>query len=127
MTDASQYTSSILTSVKKSLGIMENVTAFDPDIVMHINSVFAKLNQLGVGPEETFVIESKDETWDQFSTDLDLNMVRTYVYMEVRLIFDPPTASVLNSLEKKIAEYEWRLNVAGDRPIDRTNQNESND
>lgn len=125
MTADSGYIPSILTSVKKSLGIQENVTAFDPDILMHINSTFAKLNQLGVGPEETFMIESKDETWDEFSTNLDLNMVRTYVYMEVRMIFDPPTASVLSSLEKKISEYEWRLNVAGDRPIDRTNQNES--
>lgn len=116
---------SILTSVKKNLNIAEDVTAFDPDIILHINSTFAKLNQMGVGPEETFMIEDASEEWDEFSTNLDINMVRSYMYLEVRMLFDPPTASVLTSLEKKIAEYEWRLNVADDDRIYMENQNES--
>lgn len=123
MTEEGPLYESILTSVKKNLNIAENVTAFDPDILLHINSTFAKLNQLGVGPSETFFIEDADATWSDFSTKNDLNMVRSYIYLEVRLLFDPPTASVLTSLEKKIAEYEWRLNVADDDHIYRTVEN----
>lgn len=105
---------SILTSVKKNCNIPEDVTVFDPDIIMHINSVFAQLNQMGVGPRETFMIEDDSAQWDDFSTNLDINMVRSYMYLEVRLMFDPPTASVLSSLEKKRDEFVWRLNVADD-------------
>lgn len=105
---------SILTSVKKNCNIPEDVTVFDPDIIMHINSTFAQLNQMGVGPKETFMIEDDSAQWDDFSTNLDINMVRSYMYLEVRLLFDPPTASVLSSLEKKRDEYAWRLNVADD-------------
>lgn len=116
---------SILTSIKKNLNIPKDVTAFDPDIIMHINTSFSKLNQMGVGPDETFMIDDDTATWEDFSTKLDINMVRTYVYLDVRLVFDPPTASVLTSLEKVKAELEWRLNVADDDSIDRTVQNES--
>ena len=105
---------SILTSVKKNCNIPADVTVFDPDIIMHINSTFAQLNQMGVGPKETFMIEDDSAQWDDFSTNLDINMVRSYMYLEVRLLFDPPTASVLSSLEKKRDEYVWRLNVADD-------------
>lgn len=105
---------SILTSVKKNCNIPEDVTVFDPDIIMHINSVFAQLNQMGVGPKETFMIEDDSAQWEDFSTNLDINMVRSYMYLEVRLMFDPPTASVLSSLEKKRDEFVWRLNVADD-------------
>ena len=118
---------SILTSVKKNLGIPKEITAFDPDIILHINSVFAKLSQLGVGPSETFMIEDDYAEWDDFDTNADLNLVRSYMFLEVRMLFDPPTASVLTSMEKKIAEYEWRLNVAGDELTDRTNQNGTTD
>lgn len=123
MTESGPLYESILNSVKKNLGIMEDVTAFDPDLVLLINSTFAKLHQMGVGPEETFEIEDSSNTWDEFYTNKDIALVKGYIYMEVRLIFDPPTASVLTSLEKKIAEYEWRLNVADDEPIFRSNQN----
>ena len=105
---------SILTSVKKNCNIPEDVTVFDPDIIMHTNSVFAQLNQMGVGPKETFMIEDADAEWSDFSTNLDINMVRSYMYLEVRLLFDPPTASVLSSMEKKRDEFAWRLNVADD-------------
>ena len=125
MTESQPLYESILTSIKKNLNIAEDVTAFDPDILLHINSSFAKLNQMGVGPEETFMIEDSSATWDDFSTNLDINMVRTYIYLDVRLVFDPPTASVLSSLEKKLAEYEWRLNVADDDFVEKDDQNES--
>lgn len=105
---------SILTSIKKNLNIPEDVTAFDPDIIMHINTAFSKLNQMGVGPEETFMIEDKSTTWDEFYTNKDINMVRTYVWLDVRLVFDPPQASVLSALKETKSELEWRLNVADD-------------
>ena len=108
---------SILTSIKKNLNIPEEVTSFDPDILMHINTSFSKLNQMGVGPEETFMIDDKSSTWDEFHTNKDINMVRTYVWLDVRLVFDPPQASVLNALKETKAELEWRLNVADDDRI----------
>ena len=110
---------SILTSIKKNLNIAEEETAFDADIVLHINSVFAELYQLGVmADDEPFSIEGADETWSDFTSRVDLNMVKSYMYLEVRLMFDPPTASLLAALERKRDEYEWRLNVAGDKLTD---------
>lgn len=108
---------SILTSIKKLLGISEDYEHFDADIIMHINSVLAILAQLGVGPEEGFSIRDKTKTWADFlgndSTLLD--GVRSYVYMKVRLMFDPPTSSaVIESMTRLTNEFEWRLNVAGD-------------
>ena len=106
---------SILVSVKKSLGIPEDHEEFDPDITMHINSTFAKLFQMGVGPrDEVFMIADKEDLWDDFIQDkTDQEMVRSFVYIEVRLMFDPPTASLLTSLQERQKEYEWRLTVAG--------------
>jgi hypothetical protein len=112
---------SILTSVKKILGQAESDTSFDVDIVLHINSVFAVLDQLGVGPAGGFVIEDSTATWDDFVTDTRMNSVRTYVYLRVRLLFDPPSTSfVIDSMNKQIAELEWRLNVVreGDSWVD---------
>lgn len=111
--------SSILLSTKKALGIPPDVTDFDADVLMHLNSVFAELWQMGVGPEEVFEVSDEDASWDDFSTNRSLAMVKSYVYLEVRLMFDPPTASLLSSFERKRDEYEWRLNVAGDSPIHR--------
>ena len=104
---------SILNSVKKVLGIQEDYTAFDVDILMHINTVFSILHQLGLGPEDGFVIEDDTPTWDTFlGDDLRLNSVKTYVYLRVRILFDPPSTSYLiESLNKQIQELEWRLNV----------------
>lgn len=108
-----QDTESILTSVKKLLGITEDYTAFDTDLVLHINSVFLTLSQLGVGPEEGFMITSKDETWGNFmDSGALLNAVKSYVYLKVRLLFDPPTSSsVTDSIKNMITEFEWRINV----------------
>ena len=104
---------SILTSTKKILGIEEEYTAFDLDILTHINSVFSKLSDLGIGPEAGFMIEDDTKVWSDFlGTDLRLNSVKTYVYLNVRLLFDPPTTSYLiTSMKEQIREFEWRLNV----------------
>lgn len=107
---------SILTSIKKLLGIAEEYTQFDEDIIMHINTVFLNLTQLGVGPEEGFVIEDDVASWEDFINDnAQLQAVKTYVYLKVKLLFDPPlSSSVIESMNRMIAELEWRLNVAVD-------------
>jgi hypothetical protein len=111
------YNESILTSVKKLLGPAEEYEHFDPDIIMHINSTLATLTQLGVGPEDGFMITDKSSVWSDFiSDDKLLNMVPTYVYLKVKLGFDPPTtAAVLESMQRQAKEYEWRINVAAER------------
>lgn len=101
---------SILTSIKKLLGIQAEYTSFDMDILMHINTVFAELNQMGVGPENGFMIEDESTVWDDYSTSFNLSMVRTYIFLKVRLLFDPPTSSTLmDSINRNISELEWRL------------------
>ena len=108
---------SILTSIKKLLGIAEEYEHFDNDIIMHINSVFMILTQLGVGPSKGFVITDSSASWDDFLPEggEKLQAVKTYMYMKVRLMFDPPTSSaVLESMNRMINELEWRLNVAVD-------------
>lgn len=106
-------TDSILLSIKKLLGLVEDDQAFDADIIIHINSVFTILNQLGIGPEDGFKIESQEETWGQFiQDDTLLEDVKTYIYLKVRLIFDPPlNSSILQSVERTISELEFRLNL----------------
>lgn len=110
---------SILTSIKKLLGIEEDYVHFDPDIIMHINSTLATLTQLGVGPILGFTVTDKTQTWEDYLGD-DLSKfesVKTYVYLRVRLIFDPPqSSSVLESINKLISEFEWRLNVSTENP-----------
>lgn len=109
---------SILTSIKKLLGITEDYKHFDADLVVHINSVFSTLTQLGVGPSEGFSIEDEYAKWNDFIPDADankINSIKTYMYMQVKIVFDPPTNSgVLKSYEKLIEKFEWRLNVAAD-------------
>lgn len=107
---------SILTSIKKLLGISEEYTQFDDDIIMHINTVFLNLTQLGVGPEEGFLIEDDVADWEDFIEDnAQLQAVKSYVYLKVKLLFDPPlSSSVIESMNRMIAELEWRLNVAVD-------------
>lgn len=104
---------SILTSIKKMLGIEQEYTQFDLDIILNINSVLMTLSQLGVGPETGFAIIGAEETWDDFLGDrTDLESVKSYIYLKVRLLFDPPTSSfVLEAMERQINEFEWRLNV----------------
>lgn len=104
---------SILTSIKKNLGLDEAYTVFDPDILIYINSAFSTLTQLGVGPAEGFMIEDKTATWDTFlGADPRLNAVKTYIQLRVRMLFDPPQTSYLvDAMQKQIQEHEWRLNV----------------
>lgn len=105
---------SILTSIKKLLGIEKDYEHFDADIIMHINSVFMILTQLGVGPSEGFIIENDTATWSDFLSDTDLvnlSAVKTYVHLKVRLIFDPPSGTVAESMNKLISELEWRMFV----------------
>lgn len=107
---------SILTSIKKMLGITEEYEHFDQDIIMHINSVFMILTQLGVGPPEGFFIEDKTYTWNDFVSDTSqIEAIKSYVYLKVKLLFDPPDRSaVLESTNRLISELEWRLHVAAD-------------
>lgn len=107
---------SILTSIKKLLGPEEVYEQFDTDIIMHINSAFSTLTQLGVGPEEGFVIKDKTAIWTDFiQDDKRLEFVKTYIYLKVKLVFDPPlSSSVLDAMNRQINELEWRLNVAVD-------------
>jgi hypothetical protein len=104
---------SILTSTKKNLGISEDYDVFDQDVLTHINSVFSTLNQLGIGPTEGFAIEDAAATWDDFlGSDIRLNSVKTYVYLRVRLLFDPPSTSYhISALKEQITELEWRINA----------------
>lgn len=107
---------SILTSIKKLLGIPEEYEHFDADLIMHINSVFMILNQLGVGPSEGFRIEDNTTTWDEFiDDDQQLDLVKSYIHLKVKLLFDPPLSSVvMQSMNQMASEFEWRLNVAVD-------------
>ena len=102
---------SILGSVKKNIGLREEDTSFDDDIIMHINSVFGILNQMGVGPEEPFQINGPDETWTDFlDNNFKIPYVKSYVEKKVKLIFDPPLSSaVVQALNETIKELEWRL------------------
>lgn len=107
---------SILDGVKKVLGFDPEYTAFDPDIIMHINTAFGTLHQLGVGPEKPFIIQDKESTWDQFTTDDSIVSAKSYLWASVRLAFDPPSTSYgITALENLKKELEWRLNVAGDK------------
>lgn len=103
---------SILTSIKKLLGPDEAYDHFDPDLIIHINSVLMVLTQLGVGPAEGFSISDKSAVWTDFVPEKNVEAVKSYVYLKVRLIFDPPQSSALiASIEKQITELEWRINV----------------
>lgn len=103
---------SILTSIKKLLGIEEFYEHFDQDVITHINSAFFTLNQLGVGPEEGFSIQDKNKTWEAFTEVSDLEAIKTYVYLKVRLVFDPPQIGhLVEAIRLQITELEWRLNV----------------
>lgn len=104
---------SILTSIKMMLGITEECTDFDTNIIMHINSVFMVLHQLGVGPDEGYSIEDDSNTWEDFVKEKDnLGAVKSYIYLKVKMLFDPPLGSaVMNAMQQQINELEWRLNV----------------
>ena len=107
---------SILDSIKKILGMPPGYDAFDTDLVIHINSVFGILTQLGVGPEGGFSISDNTTLWKSYLGNYkDLEMVKSYTALKVRLVFDPPTVgSVMDAMKEQIREFEWRLNVQVD-------------
>ncbi len=104
---------SILVSVKKMMGIEPEYTHFDTDLILHTNSVLMTLTQIGIGPAQGFAITGTDETWqDLLGERKDLEGAKSYIYIKVRLVFDPPTSSfVIESLGRTASEIEWRLNV----------------
>lgn len=104
---------SILKSTKQILGFDADDAGYDLDILTHINSAFDTLEQLGIGPDGGYSIEDDTATWDEYlQGDKRLNSVRTYIFLKVRLLFDPPTTSFhLDALQKQIEQIEWRLNV----------------
>ena len=114
------YTESILDSIKKLLGITTDYTIFDQDIIIHINTAFMTLRQIGIGPKEGFSISGNIEEWRDFSEDSKIiEAVKSYIYMKVKLVFDPPSSSsVIDIYNKNIEEIEWRLNSEADHPID---------
>lgn len=108
---------SILNSIKKLIGMDPEYTQFDTDLIIYINSMFAILKQVGVGPENGFSISDDSATWDEYLPDYDKNFefVKTYIQQRVKLVFDPPlTSSVLDAMKETIKELEWRLNIAGE-------------
>lgn len=118
---------SILTSIKQMLNINEEDTNFDTDIIIHINSVFSTLKQMGVGPEEKFRIVDDKSIWSDFTEeDYDYDEVKTYVYLKVKKIFDPPvSSSVMKAMDDEIDELEWRLSVtASNKAMEEDENNE---
>lgn len=108
---------SILTSIKKMLGLTEEYEHFDVDIIAHINSTFRVLHQLGVGPSKAFRITDADAIWSDFiAEDCEgFDEIKTYVYQRVKVLFDPPLSSAhLSALKESIAEFEWRLQIEAD-------------
>lgn len=102
---------SILNSVKLQLGILPEYTVFDQQLILAINTAFSILHQLGVGPKDGYAIEDDSNRWDEVVTKQSLNMVKSYVFLKVKLLFDPPATSfVLDAYNKQLAEMEWRIN-----------------
>lgn len=121
-----EKTESILTSVKKLLGITEKYTQFDLDLIIHINSAFMELTQLGVRPTTGFHISDSSATWsDYLGESPNLEAVKSYVYLRVRLLFDPPSSSaVMENMKQMLNEYAWRLNVEAEMSNEGENQYE---
>lgn len=113
---------SILISVKRILGMDEQYTVFDLDVMTHINSVFNTLTQLNVGPKNGFMIEDASAKWEDFlGNDINLNAVKSYVCLRVKVLFDPPSTSFhLSAIENQCREMEWRLSVYADPPVSPT-------
>ncbi len=113
---------SILNTIKMMLGPDDSYDVFDTEIIIHINTALSILTQLGVGPKKGFRITGPDETWDDFISDgsVDLEGIKSYIYMKVKMIFDPPANSfVMKAMEDSCKELEWRLNVTVDPGKDR--------
>lgn len=114
---------SVLNGIKDALGVAEANTAFDAQLVLHINSVLSNLNQLGVGPSEGVAITGSTEEWSAaLDDDVLLNNVKSYMFLRVKLLFDSPTnAAYLSSIKEQIKEAEWRIRVYADETTDLSN------
>ena len=115
---ADNTANSILTSIKKMLGIHEESEDFDVDITIHINSALMALTQIGVGPSKGFSIVDKSAVWTDFVPEVErIEAIKTYIYLKVKALFDPPQSGpAMESLNKLANEYEWRINVAVETP-----------
>ena len=112
---------SILNTIKDLLGPSSEHTAFDSEIIIHINTALMRLRQLGVGPQKGYSIKDGKETWADYLGEEEANLeaVKTYIYLKVRLVFDPPSSSfVLESINKQILELEFSLNIEADKPVE---------
>lgn len=123
---------SILTDTKKNIGITESDTSFDDDIIMHLNSVFSTLQQLGVGPDDGFMVEdSSDEWYDFIGENNSWNFIRSYIFLKVKMLFDPPSTSFhLEAMNKQIQEFEFRISVNREwqlNPVDPMSVEEEDD
>lgn len=119
---------SILDSTKKVLNIADADDSFDTEVIMYINSTFSVINQMGVGPDDAYGIEDNSDTWDDLELpDAQLQLVRTYMYLKVRMLFDPPTTSFqIDSTNNQLLEYETRLHYMREDliPVPTTNDEE---
>lgn len=112
MAELEEIKDSILDTTKKMLGFDRSYTAFDLDILTHINSTFFTLQQIGIGPSKGFVITDREATWPNYLVGDDISAVKSYMFLKVRMMFDPPTTSFANeAIKAQITELEWRLNV----------------
>lgn len=110
---------SILQTIKQLVGVNPDSDDFDLDLIIHINSVFATLNQLGVGPKDGFEITGSDEVWSSFTDNKKLAGIKSYMAMKVKLMFDPPqNGSVIESYKELIREFEFRAHIEGDKEDD---------
>lgn len=102
---------SILDSIKKMCGISKDDTSFDPDMIININSIFMILNQLGVGPKTGYSIKNSEPVWGDYVQDVNMSeAIQTFIYLKVRLLFDPPAnAAMIDILSNTAKEYEWRI------------------
>ena len=109
---------SILTSIKKLIGMDEDYEYYDTDIIIHINTIFMYLSQIGIGPSDGFSISDETTTWEDFlpSDNKNFEAVKTYIYLKTRLIFDPPqSSSTMEAMKQTISELEWRVNVEAEQ------------
>lgn len=108
-----RMTDSILVTIKKMLGVGDSYTPFDTDIMVHTNSAILNLTQMGIGPKEGFIVTDYDQKWSDFLTnEVNLEAAKTYIYLQVKMLFDPPTNSfVMDSMEKQCEKLLWRMNV----------------
>lgn len=116
---------SILETIKKLIGIDKDYGVFDLDLIVAINSSFMILNQLGIGPKDPFSIAGPESTWENFSQDIGkIELVKSYIYLRARLLFDPPATGVLHeAIERQILEFEWRLMIQAEQILGSDSEN----